>query len=241
VRWYTGAKYRSKVEATGAQFAGPEHARDYDDAQIEGEFPGRAHLRGMAQLKFDMKHVFIDNGPGQLHDLQQIAQTFAPDVLLCEAGSLGGLFYSELSGVPIAVLGVIPLARSSIDTAPFGLGLAPDASALGRIRNRALNWAVEHVLFRDVQHHWNDTRKRLGLPLTGWWLNAGDRATVYMQPSIPALEHHRSDLPGTVRFIGMIPPTFRATGYRRSSGTSSLARVRSCTSHKGQSPTRRRI
>ena len=60
VRWYTGAKYRSKVEAAGARFVGRTHARDYDDAQIEREFPGRANLRGIAQLKFDMKHVFIE-------------------------------------------------------------------------------------------------------------------------------------------------------------------------------------
>jgi UDP:flavonoid glycosyltransferase YjiC (YdhE family) len=206
VRWYTGNKYRSKVEATGAQFVGPTHARDYDDAEIEREFAGRTRLRGIAQLKFDMKHVFIDNAPGQLRDLQRIAQAFAPDALLCEAGTFGGLFYSESSGVPLAVLGVIPLARSSIDTAPFGLGLAPDASALGRVRNRVLNWAVERVLFRDVQQHWNETRRQLGLAPTGWWLNAGDRATVYLQPTIPSLEHPRSDLPRNVRFIGMIPP-----------------------------------
>jgi MGT family glycosyltransferase len=205
VRWYTGAKHRSTVEATGAQFVSWGEAHDYDDAQIEREFPGRAHLRGIAQLKFDMKRVFIDNGPGQVRDLQQIANSFPPDVLFCEAGSLGSLFYSELCGIPIVVLGVIPLARSSIDTAPFGLGLAPDASAFGRIRNRALNWFVEHVLFRDVQRHWNETRKGIGLPPTGWWLNAGDRATVYLQPTIPSLEHRRSDLPGNVRFIGLIP------------------------------------
>jgi UDP:flavonoid glycosyltransferase YjiC (YdhE family) len=64
VCWYTGAKYRAKVEATGARFAARIHARDYDDARIESEFPGRANLRGIAQLKFDMKHVFIDNAPG---------------------------------------------------------------------------------------------------------------------------------------------------------------------------------
>jgi UDP:flavonoid glycosyltransferase YjiC (YdhE family) len=205
VCWYSGAKYRAKVEATGARFVGRTHARDYDDAEIDREFPGRADLRGIAQLKFDMKHVFIDNAPGQLRDIQRIAQGFAPDVLFGEAGTFGGLFYSELSGVPFAVLGVIPMARSSIDTAPFGLGLMPDASAFGHVRNRALNWAVEHVLFRDVQRHWNETRTQLGLRPTGWWLNAGDRATVYMQPTIPSLEHPRSDLPGNVRFIGMIP------------------------------------
>jgi UDP:flavonoid glycosyltransferase YjiC (YdhE family) len=108
--------------------------------------------------------------------------------------------------LPLAILGVIPLARSSVDTAPFGLGLAPDSSALGHIRNRGLNWVVEHLLFRDVQRHWNDTRRQVGLPPTGWWLNAGDRATMYMQPCVPSLEYLRSDLPVNVRFIGMIPP-----------------------------------
>jgi hypothetical protein len=121
-------------------------------------------LRGIAQLKFDMKHVFIDNAPGQMRDLDQIAQHFAPEVLLAEAGTIGALFHSEKSGVPIALLGVIPLARSSIDTAPFGLGIAPDSSAIGHVRNRVLNWMVEHVLFRDVQHHWNDAPRDWAAP-----------------------------------------------------------------------------
>ena len=69
VRWYTGGKYRSKVEATGARYVGMTAGRDYDDAQVEREFPGRVPLSGIAKLKFDMKHVFIDNGPGQLHDI----------------------------------------------------------------------------------------------------------------------------------------------------------------------------
>ena len=152
-----------------------------------------------------MKRVFIDNGPGQLRDLQQIGESFKPEALFGEAGSFGGLFYAESTGLPIVVLGVIPLAHSSVDTAPFGLGLAPDASAIGRLRNRLLNGLVEGVLFRDVQRHWNATRQQLGLPPTGWWLNAGDRATVYLQPTVPSLEHPRRDLPRNVRFIGMIP------------------------------------
>ena len=205
VRWLAGAKYRSKVEAAGAQFVPMTHARDYDDAQIDREFPGRTRLRGLAQLKFDMKHVFIDNGRGQMRDFEQIAKAFAPDVVLCEAGTFGGIFWAEQNGVPSVLLGVIPLARSSVDTAPFGLGLAPSTSAPGRLRNRMLNWTVEHVLFRDVQRHWNAMRTELGLRPTGWWLNAGELATIYLQPTIPSLEYPRSDLPANVRFIGMIP------------------------------------
>ena len=206
VRWIAGSRFRARVEAAGAQFVPMRHARDYDDARIDEEFPERTRLSRIAQLKFDMKHVFIDNGPGQLRDFQDVAASFAPDVLLCEAGTFGAVFYSEQSGTPVALLGVIPLARSSVDTAPFGLGLAPDASALGRVRNRALNWTVEHVLFKDVQQHWNRNRRKLGLRETGWWLNAGELATVYLQPTIPSLEYPRSDVPGNIRFIGMIPP-----------------------------------
>ena len=211
VRWYAGRKFRPKVEASGATFVPITNARDYNDAALERDFPERARLSGLAQLKFDMKRVFIDQGAGQAADIARIAQDFAPDVLFCEAGTLGALFHSERSGTPLVVLGVIPLARSSIDTAPFGLALPPSASTLGRLRNRALNWAVEHVLFRDVQAHWNATRRRLGLRETGWFLNAGERATVYLQPTIPSLEYPRRDLPSNYRYIGMIPPEVPAT------------------------------
>jgi UDP:flavonoid glycosyltransferase YjiC (YdhE family) len=205
VAWYTGAKYRAKVEATGARWFGMTAARDYDDAALDDAFPGRTRLTGLAKLKFDMKDVFIEGAAGQLADVQAIAAEVQPQVLFAEAGSLGALFYSERHHVPFAVLGVIPLAHTSVDTAPFGLALAPSATMLGRLRNRALNFAVEKILFADVQRHWNATRARAGLPPTGWWLNAGDRAAVYLQPSIPALEHPRSDLPPNVRFIGMLP------------------------------------
>jgi MGT family glycosyltransferase len=206
LRWYTGSKYRARVEATGAGFVGLTHARDYDDARISDEFAGRSALTGTAQLKFDMKHVFIDNAQGQLRDLQALQKSFAPELLLVDPGVIGAIFQQELNGPPALVLGVLPMVMSSVDTAPFGLGLPPSASPLGRMRNRALNWAVEHVLFRDVQQHWNAARNQVGLEPTGWWLNSIKRAALYLQPSVPGFEYPRSDLPGNVRFIGAITP-----------------------------------
>ena len=107
--------------------------------------------------------------------------------------------------MPFAMLNVLPMALSSRDTAPNGLGLPPDASALGRIRNRGLNWAVEHVIFRDVQQYWNQVRANLGLPPTGWLMDAAKSVSLYMQPSVPGFEYPRSDLPANVHFIGMLP------------------------------------
>jgi UDP:flavonoid glycosyltransferase YjiC (YdhE family) len=93
---------------------------------------------------------------------------------------------------------------SSVDTAPFGFGIQPFAGRIGRLRNRALNALVQRLVFGGVQRYWNETRARLGLPPTGWWMDSGTRATAYLQPTIPAFEYPRSDLPRNVRFIGMI-------------------------------------
>ena len=166
VRWYCGQKYRERIEAAGARFLPIAAARDYDDSALEGN-EARAALQGIDKLKYDMKHVFIDDAPGQLADIRAITREFEADVVLVDPCMIGALFHTEYTGLPIVVLGVLPMSSSSVDTAPFGLGLAPNASRLGRIRNRALQWSVENVLFRDVQRHWNRTRAQVGLAPTG--------------------------------------------------------------------------
>jgi len=65
---------------------------------LSSEFPQRSKLQGLSALRFDMKHVFIDQSLGQLPDLQQITRDFAPDLVLTEPGVIGGLFQRELGG-----------------------------------------------------------------------------------------------------------------------------------------------
>jgi MGT family glycosyltransferase len=205
LHWYSGAKYRSKIEATGARFVPLSHMRDYDDAHFDQTFPGRGRLRGLAQIKFDMKHVFIDQAPRQMRDLEKICGELQPALVLGEPGLLGSLFLYERGGPPAVLLFVLPLVVGSVDAAPFGLVLGPSASPLGRLRNRALNFAVEHALFRDVQRHWNATREQVGLGPTGWWMNTVERAALCLQPTIPGFEYPRSDLPPNIHFVGMMP------------------------------------
>jgi UDP:flavonoid glycosyltransferase YjiC (YdhE family) len=203
--WYTGAKHRPLVEGTGAGFRGYLEARDVDDAELEAAYPERKRLHGVAQLKFDMKHVFIDAARGQLGDLRHILEEFPADLVLADPGMIGARFLQESGGPPCGILGVLPLTLSSDEVAPFGFGIAPSASFFGRLRNRALNTAVQNFVFRDVQAHWNDVRASVGLPATGWWLDHLTRASFYLQPSVPGLEYPRSNLPSTMHFIGMMP------------------------------------
>ncbi|MBC8070797.1 MAG: glycosyltransferase [Deltaproteobacteria bacterium] len=205
VRWYTHEKYRARIEATGAGLVAARSACRYDDSDLPGSFAARPARAGIRQLAFDIKHVFIDDAPGQVHDLAQIAVDFHPDVVLCDAAFVGGGMYRELSHTPQVVLGVVPLSLGGDDVAPFGLGIAPSASLLGRLRNRMLHWVVQHVVFRDVQQHWQQTRARVGLPAAGWVLDASAHGSLYLQPTVPGFEYPRRALPGSVRFIGALP------------------------------------
>jgi len=206
VAWYTGKKYGKLVAASGARFLPYVEARDTDDARIDEEYPERTRLAGVAKLKFDMKHVFIDAAHGQLRDLRELHRTFPADRVVGDPGMIGALFHYELGGPPIGILGVLPMMFTSVDAAPFGLGLAPRPDALGRARNRALNTLVQQGLFRDVQKHWNATRKAAGLAPTGWWIDQGvAAASFYLQPSVPGFEYPRRELPAHVHYVGMMP------------------------------------
>ena len=58
---------------------------------------------------------------------------------------------SELDVVGYVGVGIIPVAVSSVDTAPFGEGILPDSSREGRERNAKLNYVDQVVIFGEAQ------------------------------------------------------------------------------------------
>jgi MGT family glycosyltransferase len=211
VWWYTAKRFLAKVEASGARFIPMQAALDFYDPDFEASFPGRRGLTGLARFKWDIKYFYVDSAVGQLHDLTQILTEFPADVLVADSAFAGAAWASEKGGPPWAAFGVSALAFNSRDTAPFGLGLRPNASAMGHVRNRCLNWLFNHVLFRDVNVHKNRVRKRVGLPPTkAGLLDAMVSPFLFLQGTTPAFEYPRSDLPPTVHFVGPFlpdPPT----------------------------------
>jgi len=209
VFWYTGERFRSAVEASGAVFVPMRANRDFDHARIDDEFPGRAQLQGLAQLQFDMMHLFIDAAYGCVLDLEAFLEEQPVDVLVNDVGCLGIPMLSERTGIPFATYGVSILPMPSRDTAPFGLAIAPSSTPLGRLRNHTLNWAMENVLFRQVGQHYRATRARLGLSVRnrGFFAAAGNAPYLYLQAGLESFEYPRSDLPPTLHFCGpFVPP-----------------------------------
>lgn len=209
VVWYTGARFRGKVEATGARHAAFVRGRDFDETDLDGELPGRGEKKtGIPQLKFDIRVLFIDPIGGYLPDLRDLHEAEPFDAVVVEPTFMAGAMLAEEHGLPWAVYGIIPLIARSVDTAPTGLGLSPMRGPLGRLRNGALNLFVERVVFASEQRRLQQIRGELGFtPMREFFFNhAATHAPLFLQGGIPEFEYPRRDLSTNVRFVGALLP-----------------------------------
>jgi MGT family glycosyltransferase len=207
VRWYTGARFAERIEATGARHVPFRAAPDFDDLNIDEAYPGRAGRKEIQQFRWDLKHVFTDAAPGQVADLTEILADEPADVLVSDFSVVGVPLLHLKGGPPYAAFGITAYAVASRDTAPFGPGLPPNASAFGRIRNRAMQTLFDRVILRDVLSHYNDIRISLGVPTTRQGLFSQPVSPfLFLQPTVPSFEYPRSDLAPQVHFIGPFLP-----------------------------------
>ncbi|MFI5915890.1 glycosyltransferase [Dactylosporangium sp. NPDC051541] len=200
VDWYAGRAFQTAVQATGAAFL-PMHP-DLDvapDAQ-----PDRPNLTGLAGIRWDLKHLFLDPVPLQVTELTALVALSPPTALVADMGFVGAAALHELTGIDWISVGISPLPVPSRDTAPFGTALKPSATPLGRVRNRLLNTLMHRVLLRDVQQHWQRIRARIELPPTSASPLSGISPTLHLQNGVAEFEYPRSDRPAAVRFVGAL-------------------------------------
>jgi len=205
VRFLTGAAYADRVRATGAEFLPlPPECDRVDEAVVRGE--GERRLRGAAALRENLDEVFIRPTGGQYRALLDAIAAEPTDAVLTESGFSGSAALLRTPGhPPVIICGILPLGVTSRDTAPFGLGLPPDASPLGRVRNRALAWFMRHVLFRPNQRTADRTMRELtGDDMRGFFLDWPREADAIAQFTVPSFEYPRSDAPANLRFFGPV-------------------------------------
>lgn len=210
VRVYTGKKFRARVEAVGASLAPMVRAYDYDDSDYDRAFPGRGRLKGLKQITFDFKEVFVRPGANQRLDLLELLKGWPADVVLSDPGFVGAKLMYDLGELPAwAVFNISVLGLPSRDVPPFGLGVLPDYSAFGRLKNRALALLATRVAFASVNDLIRQERAKLGLAHEPFAPVASPM--LYLQPSIPGIEYPRGDLLPSVHFIGALIPQFAGT------------------------------
>ncbi|MBT2517769.1 hypothetical protein J7E29_10020 [Streptomyces sp. ISL-90] len=206
----TGSRFRAAVEAAGAAHRSLTGIADYDDRVLQDYLPDRDRYRGIGKLQYDVQTIFIRPIPEQAREVDAAIAELAPDAILVDAafaGVLPLLLDHPSSRPPVLAAGVVPLAQSSTDVAPYGLGLAPNASFAGRLRNRALNLLVQKVVFRQAQRLADEILESLGRRrLDGFVLDASRRFDRFLQLSPAEFEYPRSDLSSNVRFVGTVLP-----------------------------------
>jgi MGT family glycosyltransferase len=207
VRWYTSVRFQQTIQAVGATFIPYRDARDMDFHRADELYPERAQLKGIAQFKWDMR-LTIDIAAEQVEDLSRILAEFAADIIVGDSIAISALFIAEKMNLPLALVNVINLFAISKDTAADGFALAPSSTALGRVRNHFLNWLVFRFILRDINEYLTQTRAKLDLSAIRetFFESLILRSDLFLQPTVPAFEYPRSDLPGHVHFIGALLP-----------------------------------
>ena len=173
---------------------------------------------GPERFAWDMCNVFVRAVAAQHRDVQRcIAEAGGePVVLVHETGFFGAV--PALLGAPgprpSAALGLGPVSftLSSIDTAPFGMGLPPDSSEEGRARNREAQAFVRGQVLGPAQELFEQTLAELGVPdgPVPFFLDSTVlKADRFLQLSVEELSYQRSDTPDHVKFIGALPSAAR--------------------------------
>jgi UDP:flavonoid glycosyltransferase YjiC (YdhE family) len=169
-----------------------------------------------------LEEVFIKSIPSQFEAAQIALKALndqnpgRPIIVLNEGVFLGSLpSLAKAPGIrPTATIGIgiVPLALSSIDTAPFGPGLPPDSSPEGRERNKVMYEGVKTQLLGKTQATYLQIMGSLGAEAAGLsffidsWYTLPDR---FLQMCIPSVEYPRSDSPPSIRFAGGLPKGHR--------------------------------
>lgn len=207
----TGSKFGRAVEASGLGFRALPTEVDYDDANLGDWLPLRGQYSGIAAGRHDIIGMFIRPIPAQHQALVDALNAQRFDAVVADAAYLGVL--PTLLGAPagdrIPVVGIsaTPLSLRSTDCAPFGSGLLPGRSAFTRLRNRQINFLLDHGPLRAIQRELDTVLGRLGVPEPD--LNYFDHAAVFdatFHLSVAGFEYPRRELSASVQFVGPLHP-----------------------------------
>ncbi len=221
----TSAGHAAKIRAVGAFPRAIPAEADFDPTRLDIDLPGRAETSGIKRINFDIVSVFVKPMPYQAAALSQLLAQTQFDAIIADSGFFGILPFllgDRAKRPPVLSYTPTPLMVSSRDTAPGGMGMAPSATTLGRLRNRALNVLSQKVLLRESQNAANHLLDQLNCrALPTFILDSGVLADRYICPTVPEFDYPRSDLPSNVRYVGAVHPG-PSRGFRRPSWWSQL-------------------
>lgn len=207
VVWICGRAYRQKIEATGAKFVPMPLEFDPNGQPIYEFKPELKKLKGIAQIKFYIKTWCYDAVKPTMEIIHDIRKEFEPDLYLSDPMVYAPYLAAEKLNRPSMNLQVLSLSLSSKDHGPFGTGIGPADSILGKWRIRLLNFLVNDIVFRGLKKEGNAMRKEQGLePYNHIFNDFFQNTTTVFLTTVPGFDYPRSDMPDSIKYIGPILP-----------------------------------
>lgn len=210
VRWYTSKKYAEKIERLGIPFYSLNKAVDISaDTELDNIFPERNKYKGqVAKLKFDMINVFILRSTEYYEDIKAIQREFDFQLMIADI-TFGAIpFVKEKMNIPVIAVSIVPLPETSKDLPPSGLGLTPSYSFVGKLKQGALRFIADTLLFAKPT-------KVMRKILADHGIDAGtanifdiliQKSTIVLQSGTPGFEYKRSDISDHIYFAGPLLP-----------------------------------
>ncbi|KAH8898248.1 PdmS protein [Thozetella sp. PMI_491] len=205
VVWLTGQEYQAKVVATGARFEAmsTEALVHWDEIQPD---PGTSGTAKMVSL---LRKLATDRIPAQVADYQRVLETFDADILFVEWCTWGAHTLHDLTGLPYVTLGINPLVTPDPEIPPWGTGLQPPTTYVGKWANDLVHRLAQWLLHSKMEALINQERKMLGLgPLPpGVGFASGHFSKfAHIMLNTPAVEFPRKNLSPSVKFVGPLIP-----------------------------------
>lgn len=207
VRVYTGSAFRGRIEAAGGTLVPWRAAPDFDENDLLTTFPRLVGRKGLSQLLINMEDLFINTAPKQNEDLDAEWARQPWDVMVSDEASIAPTLFAERTGCPWANVAVLPLNVRSGQGPPTGIGLQPGRNPITKARDALLRAAVP-LGSRPLRAPTERARVAVGLPkATAAYDEAVFSRQLIVASGVPALDHHRTDRPAWVHYVGELAST----------------------------------
>ncbi|HSF46270.1 MAG TPA: nucleotide disphospho-sugar-binding domain-containing protein [Chitinophagaceae bacterium] len=208
VRWYTQEKYAPKLAKLQIPHYPFRNALQFHDGNMDELFPKRAAISSkIGKLNFDIQEIFVKRGPEYFEDLREIHKTFPFELMVADLGFTGIPFVRRLMQIPVIGVSVFPLMESARELAPYGLGLAPASTYLGKLKHAVLRFLASQVLFRKSNKLNSEILTSFGITGTGNLFDDGIfHSSIVLQSGTPGFEYYREKMSDHIRFAGALLP-----------------------------------
>jgi MGT family glycosyltransferase len=209
VRWYTSSVYAEKIGKLQIPHYPFVKALDVRGDNVDELLPERVNQKSMvAKLNFDIINFFIARSTEYFDDIKEIYDEFRFDLMISDCCFTAVPFVKEKLKVPVIAMGIVPLTETSVDLPPAGLGLTPSHSVFGRVKQAALRWVADKILFAKSTKVLEALTQTHNLPYNNE--NIFDyivkNCSMLLQSGTPGFEYFRSDIGNNIRFVGPLLP-----------------------------------